>query len=42
MNVYAVVEGRIVEKAIYKAWIPLVNGTKTFATYIEDVVASNF
>lgn len=42
MNVYVVVEGRVSEKAVYTAWIPLINNALTVAPYIDDVVANNF
>ncbi len=42
MNVYVVVEGRVVEKAVYTVWIPEVNRTLTPVAYITDVVENNF
>src|SRR6266853_4222052 len=42
MNVYVVVEGRVSEKAVYTAWIPLINNALTVAPYIDDVVDNNF
>jgi len=37
-----VVEGRVVEKAVYTVWIPLVNNTLTRAAYLTDVAGNNF
>jgi len=42
MNVYVVVEGRVVEKAVYKVWIPEVNSELSPARYMGDVVQNNF
>lgn len=42
MNVYVVVEGRVVEKAVYTVWIPEVNNELTPVRYLDDVAANNF
>lgn len=42
MNVYVVVEGRVVEKAVYTIWIPEVNKSLSPATYIDEVTRNNF
>lgn len=42
MNIYVVVEGRVVEKAVFKVWIPQVNKALRPATYLEDVVENHF
>ena len=41
MNVYVVVEGRVVEKAAYRVWIPQVNNALTYAALPPDVVGDN-
>lgn len=42
MNVYVVVEGRIVEKEVYTVWIPQVNKTLSPAVLLTDVSDNNF
>jgi hypothetical protein len=42
MNVYVVVEGRVVEKAVYTVWIPKVNSALTPAAHIGNVTDNNF
>jgi len=42
MNVYVVVEGRVVEKAVYTVWIPEANNQLTPAVYLDDVAENNF
>src|SRR5688572_12622930 len=42
MNVYVVVEGRVVEKEVYTAWIPRVNGALSPVPRVADVAANNF
>lgn len=42
MNLYIVVEGRIVEKAVYKEWIPHINPMLSYVEYLSDVVNNNF
>ena len=42
MNVYVVVEGRVVEKAVYQVWIPEVNNTLAPVQYLDEVVQNNF
>jgi hypothetical protein len=42
MNVYVVVEGRVVEKAVYTVWIPQVNPALVPVRAITDVVNNNF
>ena len=41
MNVYVVVEGRVVEEAAYSVWIPQVNNALTLATLRPEVVGDN-
>lgn len=42
MNIYVVVEGRVVERVVYKEWIPLVNSALRYAPYIENVIDNHF
>jgi hypothetical protein len=42
MNIYVVVEGRVVEKEVYTVWIPEVNGALSPATHIGSVTQNNF
>jgi hypothetical protein len=42
VNVYVVVEGRVVEKAVYTVWIPEVNRALRPATYLENVANDHF
>jgi hypothetical protein len=42
VNVYVVVEGRIVEKAVYTSWIPLINNSLSAARYVTEVDTDNF
>lgn len=42
MNCYVVVEGRVVEKAVYQKWIPLVNGSLSYVEHPSLVTQDNF
>jgi hypothetical protein len=42
MNVYVVVEGRVVEKEVYTVWIPQVNGALSPVPTVADVAANHF
>jgi hypothetical protein len=42
VNIYVVVEGRVVEKRVYKSWIPCVNRRLRAVDFIQDVVTDNF
>ena len=42
MNVYVVVEGRVVEKVVYTSWIPQINEELQPATYFDEVASNNF
>jgi hypothetical protein len=41
MNVYVVVEGRVVEKATYRVWIPEINRALSPVTFLPEVVGDN-
>src|SRR5262245_58688133 len=41
MNIYVVVEGRVVEKAVYTVWIPEINNALVPAALPADVVGDN-
>ena len=42
MNIYIVVEGRVVEKAAYTVWIPEINKDLAPAMFLPDVAGNNF
>ncbi len=42
MNIYVVVEGRVVEKAVYQIWIPQVNRDLAPVRYPDEVVDNHF
>jgi hypothetical protein len=42
MNIHIVVEGVIGEAKVYKAWVPLVNPSLSYASHISEVVSDNF
>jgi hypothetical protein len=42
VNLYVVVEGRVVEKEVYKAWVPLVNPNLSYVGSLAEVDNNNF
>jgi hypothetical protein len=41
MNIYIVTEG-IAEKIVFQSWIPLINPSLSYTTYLDDVTDDNF
>ena len=42
MNIYVVVEGRVVEKIVYTHWVPYVNSALSCVPALADVVDNHF